>query len=82
MVHHVDKHTSALKRLQIKDPFIELLSPEDRLAAEVEEIWQSTLDQFKMGTYTVNSIEMWKCICNQFHLNRFTATKDTTFNGN
>ena len=50
MVQHVDTHTSALKRLQVKDPFITMPRAEDRLAPELEEIWQSTLDQYKMGT--------------------------------
>ena len=50
MVQHVDMHTSALTRLQVKDPFISMPRAEDKLAPELEEIWQSTLDQYKMGT--------------------------------
>ena len=50
MIQHVELHTNALRRLQIKDPFINMHRAEDRLAPELEEIWHSAIDQFKMGT--------------------------------
>lgn len=49
MVKHVDEHVNTLKRLQIKDLFISVPRPEDRLAPELEEIWQSALSHFQMG---------------------------------
>ena len=50
MVQHVDKHVNAFKRLRIRDPYnIDVPTTEDRLAPELEEIWQSSLDNFQMG---------------------------------
>ena len=51
MVQHVDKHTNALRRIQVvgTDRYFDIPRSEDRLAPELEEMWQSTLDHFQMG---------------------------------
>ena len=53
MVQHVDKHTNALRRIQSTgtDVYFDISRSQDRLAPELEEVWQSSLDQFQMGIY-------------------------------
>ena len=53
MVQHVDKHTNALRRIQGTgtDAYFDIPRSQDRLAPELEEMWQSTLDHFQMGMW-------------------------------
>lgn len=52
MAQHIDKHTNALRRIQNTgtDTYFDISRSQDRLAPELEELWQSTLEQFQMGT--------------------------------
>jgi hypothetical protein len=51
MAQHVDKHTNALRRIQSTgtDAYFDIPRSQDRLAPELEEMWQSTLEHFQMG---------------------------------
>lgn len=51
IIQHVDKHTNALKGIQGTgtDAYFDVPRLQDRLAPELEEMWQSTLDHFQMG---------------------------------
>ena len=51
MIQHVDKHANALRGIQSTstDAYFDIPRSEDRLAPELEEIWQSTLEHFQMG---------------------------------
>ena len=51
MVQHVDKHTSALRGIQSigMDVYLDVPRSQDRLAPQLEEMWQTTLEHFQMG---------------------------------
>lgn len=79
MLQHVSKHASTLRGIQNTSTgsYFGVPRPEDRLAPEVEEIWQSTLDHFQMGTYKImrgsDTVEISADKYDQLiHLYRFT----------